>query len=173
MSSEEPSGRRLNDAADAGDPVHVTEWDLRRMGSFAPAAGMRVLICENPRVIEGLAERGADGWAAVCTAGEPNLVVDKLLDKLARAGAALHYHGDFDWPGIAIANRVIARCRARPWQMTSDNYLQAVRLDGPELVGNHIAPVWDPELGAAMRSRGRAVHEETVLGLLLDALAAG
>lgn len=172
VGAEEPPGRRLNEAADAGDPVHVTEWDLRRIGSFAPAAGTRILICENPRVIEGLAERSADGWAAVCTAGEPNLVVDTLLENLSRAGAILHYHGDFDWPGIAIANRVIARCGARPWQMASYNYLQAVRLDGPELVGNHVEPSWDPELGAAMRSSGRAVHEETVLGLLLDALAA-
>ncbi|WP_395403423.1 TIGR02679 domain-containing protein [Arthrobacter sp. UC242_113] len=79
----EPAGRRLSDAADAGDPVHVTEWDLRRISSFASAAGTRVLVCKNPRVIEGLAERGLDGWAAVCTFGEPNLVVDKVLVCLA------------------------------------------------------------------------------------------
>lgn len=166
----EPPGRRLSDAADAGDPVHVTEWDLRRIGSFAPAAGTRVLVCENPRVIEGMAERRVDGWAAVCTAGEPNLVVDKVLGNLTRAGADLYYHGDFDWPGIAIANRVITRFAARPCRMTADDYLHAVRPDGPAFVGKQIEPVWDPELGAAMRSHGRAVHEESVLPLILDAL---
>jgi uncharacterized protein (TIGR02679 family) len=168
----EPAGRRLSDAADAGDPVHVTEWDLRRFGSYTLAAGKRILICENPRVIEGMAERGADGWAAVCTAGEPNLVVDKLLKNLSAAGAELYYHGDFDGPGIAIANRVITRFGARSWQMTADDYLQAVRADGPELAGNQVEPVWDPELGAAMRRHGRALHEETVLALILDGLAA-
>lgn len=80
--------------------MHVTEWDLRRISSFASAAGTRVLVCKNPRVIEGLAERGLDGWAAVCTFGEPNLVVDKVLVCLAgRYGP--HHHGDFDWPVLA------------------------------------------------------------------------
>ena len=171
VGNREPAGRRMNDAADAGDPVHVTEWDLRRIGSFASVAGTAVLVCENPRVIEGLAERGVDGWVAVCTSGEPNLVVDKVLGNLSRAGADLYYHGDFDWPGIAIANRVITRFAARPWRMTADDYLHAVRPDGPAFVGKQIEPAWDPELGAAMRSHGRAVHEESVLPLILDALA--
>ncbi|MBT2512199.1 DUF2399 domain-containing protein [Arthrobacter sp. ISL-30] len=102
---------------------HVTEWDLRRISSFASAAGTRMLVCENPRVIEGMAERGVDGWAAVCTSGEPNLVVDKVLGNLSRAGVDLYYHGDFDWPGMAMANRVITKFCARPWQMTADEYL--------------------------------------------------
>ena len=136
-----------------------------------PECGL--LVCENPRVVEGLAECRVDGWAAVCTAGEPNLVVDKVLGNLSRAGADLYYHGDFDWPGIAIANRMIARFCARPWQMTADDYLHAVRSDGPALVGKQTEPEWDPELGAAMRRYRRAVHEETVLALIIDGLAAG
>ncbi|MET1086133.1 MAG: DUF2399 domain-containing protein [Arthrobacter sp.] len=168
----EPTARRLSDAADAGDPVHLTEWDLRRIGSFAVAAGKRIFVCENPRVVEGLAERRVDGWAAVCTAGEPNLIVGQVLGNLSDGGADLYYHGDFDWPGIAIANRVITRFSARPWQMTCDDYLQAVRSAGPALAGNQVEPAWDHELGAAMRSRGRALHEETVLALILDGLAA-
>ncbi len=160
-------GRRLNDAADAGDPVHVTEWDLRRLGSFTPAAGTRVLVCENPRVVEALAERDLAGWAAVCTSGEPNLVVGQVLVRLASTGADLRYHGDFDWPGVAIANRVVARFGARPWRMTADDYLRAVRPDGPLLAGTPVEPSWDPELGAAMRTHSRAVHEESVLPTLL------
>jgi hypothetical protein len=69
LQASEPTARRLRDAADEGDPVHVTEWDLRRVGSFAVAAGTRILICENSRVVEGLAKRRVDGWAAVCKAG--------------------------------------------------------------------------------------------------------
>jgi len=30
-----------------------------------------------------------------------------LLMQLRRAGATLRYHGDFDWPGIAIGNVVM------------------------------------------------------------------
>ncbi|MBT2512200.1 DUF2399 domain-containing protein [Arthrobacter sp. ISL-30] len=47
-----------------------------------------------------------------------------------------------------------------------------MRPDGPALVGRQTEPAWEPELGAAMRSHGRAVHEESVLPLILDALAA-
>jgi uncharacterized protein (TIGR02679 family) len=156
-----------------GDPVHVTEWDLRRAPHFKPAPGTRVLVCENPRVIEGLAERGVDGWAAVCTSGEPNLVVDKVLSHLARSGVELRYHGDFDWPGVAIANRAIDRYGVIPWRMTADDYTRAVRADGLQLGETVVEPVWDSELGAAMRTHDRAVHEESVLVGLVDALACG
>ena len=117
-----------------------------------------------------MAERDLPGWTAVCTSGEPNLVVDRVLGGLSSAQARLRYHGDFDWPGIAIANRVIARFDARPWHMTADDYVQAVRSDGPVLIGTPAEPSWDPELGAAMRSHGRAVHEESVLAALLASL---
>jgi uncharacterized protein (TIGR02679 family) len=172
LANSAPAARRLRDAADAGDPIHLTERDLRGIGPFTVAAGTRVLVCENPRVVEALAERDVVGWGAVCTAGEPNLVVDRVLRELADAGAQLQYHGDFDWPGIAIANRVVAGCGARPWRMTADDYLRSVRSEAPPLVGAAVAPVWDPELGAAMRAHGRAVHEESVLPRLLDELAA-
>ena len=38
------------------------------------------------------------------------------------------------------------------------------------LHGPPVEPSWDPELGAAMRARGVAVHEEAVLEDLLAAL---
>lgn len=162
--------RRLRLAADAGDPVHVTDRDLRRLGDVWPAPPEAVLVCENPRVLEAVAERHAGGRAVVCTSGEPNTVVTELLRRLADAGHPLRYHGDFDWPGIAIANRVVARFGAVPWRMALADYEEAVRPDGPELVGRPVDAGWDAELGAGMRSFGRAVHEESVLGPLLDAI---
>ena len=166
-----PLSQRLDAAADVGDPVHITERDLRRTDSFTVARGSRLLVCENPGVLEALADRGVEGWGAVCTAGEPNLVVDRVLASLAAAGAALHYHGDFDWPGVAIANRAVERYGVRPWRMGANDYVSAVRADGLELRGAEVEPQWDPELGAAMRRHGRAVHEESVLTDLLAALA--
>jgi uncharacterized protein (TIGR02679 family) len=107
----------------------------------------------------------------VCTAGEPNLVVDAVLAGLAGAGAQLWYHGDFDWPGIAIANRIITRFGATPFQMSAADYAAAVRADAPALGEQFTEPAWDAELGALMRRHDRAVHEESVLPGLLAALA--
>jgi uncharacterized protein (TIGR02679 family) len=163
-----PVASRLALAAGVGDPVHLTAWDLRRTVLQVPDT---VLVCENPRVLEAVAERYGGRFAVVCTSGQPALVVLDVLRTLA--GAHLRYHGDFDWPGVAIANRLVAEAKMVPWQMGADEYLAAV--DGPRLPlsGAPVEPTWDPELGAAMRHHGVAVHEEAVLGELLAAIAGG
>jgi len=89
-------------------PVHLTRWDLRRASGFAPSERL-VLVCENPRVLEAAAEQYAGRIAVVCTSGELTTVTTAVLGALVAAGRDLRYHGDFDWPGIAIANRVVAR----------------------------------------------------------------
>lgn len=159
-----PVAARLALAADAGDPVHLTAWDLRRTVLAVPPL---VLVCENPRVLEAAAERYGGRVAVVCTSGQPALVVLDVLRALA--GAELRYHGDFDWPGVAIANRLVAEAGVRPWRMGAGEYLAA--LDGPRLplTGTPVEPVWDSELGAAMRHHAVAVHEEAVLEGLLAA----
>jgi uncharacterized protein (TIGR02679 family) len=161
--------RRLRQAADAGDPVHVTAWDLERDRLDVPA-GTWVLVCENPRVLEAVAQRYAGRVGMVCTSGMPGLVVVELLTRLAGNGVDLAYHGDFDWPGIAIANRLAAQVGARPWRMGAADYLATARPDGPVLSGAPVLPSWDPGLGAAMSARGVGIHEEAVLEDLLAAL---
>jgi uncharacterized protein (TIGR02679 family) len=156
---------RLALAADAGDPVHLTAWDLRRATLAVPA---RVLVCENPRVLEAVAERRRGAVPVVCVSGQPALVVLDVLRGLA--GAELRYHGDFDWPGIAIANRLIAEVGVRPWRMSADDYLAALGPARPALAGPPVEPAWDAELGPAMRHHSVAVHEESVLDRLLAAL---
>lgn len=153
-------------AADSGDPIHVTWWDLRRGLEMAP--GQEVLVCENPRVLEAIAERRLDGITVVCTSGRSTLVVLEVLRRLSGAGAHLRYHGDFDWPGIAMTNQLVGMFEVQPWKMSADDYHDSpARLP---LVGSEVAPAWDADLGAAMRHRGLAVHEEAVLGGLLDSL---
>ena len=154
-------------AAESGDPIHVTWWDLRRGLGMTP--GQEVFVCENPRVLEAIAERGLDGIAIVCTSGRSTLVVLEVLRRLAESGAHIRYHGDFDWPGIAMANQLVAMFDVEPWRMSADDYLDSPA--GLPLVGSEVAPAWDAELGAAMRHRGLAVHEEAVLGGLLDSLS--
>ncbi|WP_214368707.1 TIGR02679 family protein [Pseudonocardia sp. H11422] len=156
---------RLALAADAGDPVHLTPWDLRRCDLAVPGA---VLVCENPRVLEAAAERHGGRVAVVCTSGQPALVVLDVLRALA--GAELRYHGDFDWPGVAIANRLVAEAGVVPWRMGVAEYLDALGPARLPLAGVAVEPVWDAELGAAMRHHGVAVHEEAVLEDLLAAV---
>jgi uncharacterized protein (TIGR02679 family) len=158
---------RLQLAAAAGDPVHLTPWDLRRSTLTPPAS---VLVCENPRVLEAVAERFGGRVPVVCTSGQPALVVLDVLHALR--DAALRYHGDFDWPGVGIANRLVAEVGVTPWLMGADDYAAALGPAGLPLAGVPVEPSWDAELGAAMRQHSVAVHEEAVLGQLLAELGA-
>ena len=164
-----PLSSRLAVAAEAGDPVHLTAWDLRRRRD-ARLAGQSVLVCENPRVLEAVAERFGGAISVVCTAGQPNTVVTSVLSWLRDSGCGLRYHGDFDWPGIAITNRMVAQCGVEPWLMRTVDYEAGFRTGSPKLVGLPVEPCWDIELGASMRTHGVAVHEESVLEQVLTSL---
>lgn len=157
----------LADRVAGGDPVHVTRRDLRRHPVAVPS-GSRVLVCENPRVLEAVADAELD-VAVVCGNGNPNLVTVDLLRTLAACGAVLDYHGDFDWAGLAIAGRLVAGVGVTPWAMTAADYRKAP--DGLPLRGAAVEASWDAELTAAMVERGLAVHEESVLPDLLARLA--
>ena len=157
-----PVAARLGIAAEAGDPVHLTAWDLRRCALRVPEV---VLVCENPRVLEAVAERGGGELPVVCTSGQPALVVLDVLHALR--GAELRYHGDFDWPGVAIANRLVAELGVTPWRMSAADYERGLAGATLGLAGSAVDPVWDAELGASMRHHGLAVHEEAVLPDLL------
>lgn len=161
--------RRLAAAAESGDPVHLTAWDLAR-GPLTPTAHTWVLVCENPRVLEAFAQRCGGVVPVVCTSGMPGLVALEVLAQLAASGVELAYHGDFDWPGVAIANRLVGTLGALPWRMGAADYLGAARGDGLALEGRPVVPAWDPALGAAMVERGVAVHEEAVLDELVQSV---
>ena len=104
----------------------------------------------------------------VCIEGQPRTATRLLLDQLRAAGFELLYHGDFDWPGLQIANTIMARHGARPWRMSAADYRAAAR--GPlPLAGLAVAAPWDPELAPALEEIGWAVHEEQVVdGLVAD-----
>jgi uncharacterized protein (TIGR02679 family) len=162
--------QRLRIAAEAGDPVHITPRDLR---SLRLARHERVLVCENPRILEAMADRFGGDVPAVCTSGQPRLVTMELLRRMGRAGSVLQYHGDFDWPGVAIANRLIAEVGAQPLLMGAADYQAAARSGQAALdvTGAPVAASWDPALTTAMTRLGVAVHEEAVLGDLLACLS--
>lgn len=144
---------------------HPPQWDC---------AGRDVFVCENPAVLAEAAERlGADCAPLIATWGRPGAAVLALLEQLEAAGAVLHYHGDFDWAGISIANALLKRFAMRPWRMGADNLLGYAALGGKALVGRPLEASWDPELRAALDARGRAVHEEQLIDILLGDLRGG
>lgn len=151
--------------------THLTMRDLRRMRLRLPP-GTEVFVCENPRVVEAVADAGCRR-PLVCTSGNPTTTVLALLGALTGAGASLAYRGDFDWPGVAMANRIIGTYNARPWRMTAADYEEHVRIARDRgtplqsLSGQPTAATWDPELAPAMQAIGVGVQEESALELLL------
>jgi len=166
--------RTVRHRSRAGCETHLTRRDLRRIGRLVEP-GTLVSACENPRVLEAAMDAGARG-VIVCIAGNPTLVVTDLLNRLMAEGASLRYHGDFDWPGLAIANRVVGTSGARPWRMDSADYESAVSdalaegVDPAPLEGTPVNAVWDTGLTAAMSRAGVAIHEESLLDVLVHDL---
>lgn len=93
-----------------------------------------VYVCENPAVVAAAAERLSAGCAPlVCVEGQPKAAAHRLLGQLVEAGARLLYHGDFDWPGLAIANQLFNRHGATAWRFQAAGYEVAPK--GKTLIG--------------------------------------
>lgn len=168
-----PVSVAVRERSDAGCESHLTLRDLNRLSSVVPA-GAVVWVCENPRVLEAAMDAGSQA-VVVCTAGNPTVVATTLLGGLVSDGAVLRYRGDFDWPGVAIANRVIEAFGATAWRMSATDYEEAARAAGSEgaaLEGQPVDARWDPSLMPAMARCGVAIHEEALLDLLVADLLA-
>lgn len=158
-------GEWLTGAARYGTPFQVTLHQLAAHPIQVPCT--RIFVCENPAVLRrACAELDAACPPLVCTEGRPSTAFHRLMGIAVGAGAELWYHGDFDWPGVAIAADVIARYDGRAWRMGATDYRQAAR-PGIGLGGDSVATPWDPGLREAMRAGGHAVYEETVGDQLL------
>ncbi len=160
----------------AGEPVYLSLRTLLRSPLRWAVAGRHVHVCENPNLLaiaaDALGERCAP---LVCTDGMPAAAQRSLLTQLTRAGARLHVHADFDWPGLHIVNHLIRAHAAQPWRFGSSDYLaaasQAAR-PGRALSTAQVAATWDDNLSEAMRREGLAIDEEAVADSLLQDLAA-
>ena len=165
----------LDERSAAGWESHLTARDLRRLHLGCPAGGV-VHVCENPRVLEAALDAGCRS-AVVCTLGQPTVVVTSLLEQLRAAGAELRYHGDFDWPGITIANVLVGTHQCGPWRFGAADYLDAlarlapVVAELPVLGAEPVPSCWDERLTSVMAAAGRAVHEEMLLDDLLADLS--
>ncbi len=167
-------GRWLAGAARLGVPFRVTLHQLMTLPPEIP--GALVHVCENPAVLRrAAAELGAGSAPLLCTEGRPSTAFHQLADAVVRGGGQLRYHGDFDWPGLAIAGSVMGRHRARPWRMGAADYRAGLRAgaDHVRLTGPPQPTPWDPGLATAMAAAGRAVYEESVADALIADLSGG
>ncbi|MEU6891122.1 TIGR02679 family protein [Streptomyces sp. NPDC046557] len=165
--------RALDWMADAGEPSVLTLRQLIRLPPVPSAPAVR--ICENPAVLAAAADvHGPHAAPLVCLQGQPSAAALSLLRHLHEGGAALLYHGDFDWGGLRIASALLRRVPWRPWRYMAADYRAAAALAGPEglpLAGRQAEAPWDPALAQALLELGVRVEEETVLDALLADLA--
>jgi uncharacterized protein (TIGR02679 family) len=160
-----PRALRLH--AEAGEPYRLsTRQLLREVPDFAAAGNGTVGVCENPTVLAAAAARlGAASAPLVCTEGQPRTACRLLLDRLVACGLTLAYHGDFDWPGIRIANLIYRRHGFKAWRFSAADYRS--ESGSLPLAGAPVETLWDADLTAAMIEAGHAIHEEQVLEILL------
>jgi uncharacterized protein (TIGR02679 family) len=153
----------MRERADLGLITHLTVHELHRAAQLT-RSGEIVHACENPQVLQRFAAAGVDRPLA-CTSGNPAVAGLLVLNEVT-----VRYHGDFDWPGIAIARRILER-GAQPWRLGHHDYHEAVEHLPAErrlmLTGRTETTPWDPELASAMAEANVAVHEEAIVDLLL------
>ena len=165
-------GEWLTSAKAYGTPFYATLHQLVTMPITVPR--QLVHACENPAVLRrAAAELGAGAQSLVCTEGQPSTAFHRLAAAIRKTGGEIRYHGDFDWPGVAIATRIITRHNARPWRFTAADYETAIKnnADYVGLAGTPQPTPWAPSLAAAMTAHGRAVYEESVADRLIADLA--
>ena len=141
-------------ALDAGTPVATLVLMALRQGIPADDEG----------------ERARDVWAAD---GMPAAAQRVLLTQLRDAGATLHYHGDFDWPGLRIGNQLVREHAARPWRFSATDYRAALvgaPRPGRPLDDAAVSALWDDALAAAMLAERLAIDEEGIADVLLGDL---
>ena len=171
----------LPEVAPHGEPAYLSLRRLLRSSPVHPMGsavnGRTVFICENPNLLAIAADQlGAACAPLVCTEGMPAAAQRCVLRQLAQAGAALRYHGDFDWPGLRIGNQVMGEHGARPWRFGAADYsaaLGAAPSFGRLLQGVAVEASWDDKLAATMRAAQQAIDEEMMAEMLLQDLASG
>lgn len=166
------TGRALDLHATAGEPYRISLRQLlRERPDFGGGrAGSSVRLCENATVVAAAAARlGPRCAPLVCVEGQPKTAAHVLLRSLRAAGVRVLYHGDFDWGGVRIGNVLVARHAVLPWRFGAVDY-QAAAGRGRPLRGTSSAASWDADLAPAMEAAGRAIHEEQVLGPLIEDL---
>ncbi|WP_059103519.1 TIGR02679 family protein [Shouchella shacheensis] len=160
-------------AADSGSVLNMPLRELLKVQRVRTSGqGGDVYIVENSGVFSALLDKVPD-TPLVCTHGQFKLAGLILMDKLAEAGYLLHYNGDFDPEGIALALRFKRRYKekGRLWRMNVEDYYAS---KPSVLLGERVNKLaslrgqGDDELVEAVISSGKAGYQEGLLGQLED-----
>jgi uncharacterized protein (TIGR02679 family) len=158
----------------SGEPTYLSLRQLLRAPPTWEVAGLTIFVCENPNIVAIAADiLGPHCAPLACTDGMPAAAQRTLLTQLAEAGARLAYHGDFDWPGLHIANQVIRLCGANPWRLGAEDYESAVAAaphTERSLTDSSVLACWDDALTNLMCEHGLAISEEAVAASLIEDL---
>jgi uncharacterized protein (TIGR02679 family) len=168
-----PLGWWLTSAKAHGVPFYVTLHQLVTL-QVDVEPGQLVHACEHPAVLRrAAAEFGPASPPLVCTEGQPSTAFHRLAKAITGAHGELSYHGDFDWPGVAIATGIMARHGARPWRLAAADYESAIRRGAGSVIlaGTRQPTPWDAALGETMAVHGHAVYEESVADQLIADLS--
>jgi uncharacterized protein (TIGR02679 family) len=171
LTGEEPLASLLSHATLAIQPLHLSTRLLWATAWKRITCPPRVFVCENPTIVALAATRlGISCPPLVCVDGELKTAARLLLRALRAGGATLHYHGDFDWAGLAIAERIFREFSAQPWLFDHEAYIQACQQQGRPLLGTPIPTSWSPQMSGAMKRVGLAYDEELLVDILLGDL---
>lgn len=155
-------------AAAAFAPLNLPLREIVRTAIFAPVAGSDIYIVENSGVFSSLLDALTAARHCVpllCLHGQPKLASWALLDRLAASGARLHYSGDYDPEGLAIAEKILRRYPdARPWHYEAADYAPRPSVRLTDARRKQLADITLPELQpavAAIRDQGYAYYQES------------
>lgn len=105
----------------------LTLTNLANLSAASSPSG-HVYLVENQMVFSQLCDHaGVFHSPLICTSGQLQVAVLRLLDMLAASGTTFHYSGDFDGGGLSIADRLTARYPGtlELWHMSSKDYAAA------------------------------------------------
>jgi len=161
----------LQDHRRCGMPVRLTFRHLRlHRPTFTSPSNERdshIYVCENPSILAEAANRlGANCPPMVCVEGHPSLACWVLLEQLCSKDFQLAYHGDFDWGGVRIANKLYAAFGFEPWRFTSASHGIRSR-HHRQLRPPEAEALWDRALSETIRRAGVSVEEESAIEELL------
>ena len=157
-----------------GEPQYASLRLLARRPPDWTVASRPILVFENPNLVAILADQlGTACPPVVCVDGHLGAAQRTILKQLKESGADLRYHGDYDWPGISIANYVIAKYGAVPWHFSAADYVAAAK-SAPQLAiplsGRPVIASWDADLTTAMIKAGIKIEEEAIAERIIDLL---
>lgn len=143
----------------------------------AESPSRKVFLIENQMLFSQLCDHAKDFHSPlVCTSGQLQVAVLRLLDMLVASGTTLYYAGDFDGGGMSIAVRLLDRYpdNLQLWHMTADDYeLCKSEVKLSEKSWNLLKSANDTNLESIanlVRETGYAGYQELLLNSLLDDL---